>query len=76
MLHERSSLDAEETPVVGIQRSEPMPPYAAVRHSYLWCNPPTRGSATTLAGPSGRLVAGRPAGVAFLRPICVRSSWS
>lgn len=28
--------------------------YAAARHEYLWCSPPTRGPAWTAAGPAGR----------------------
>ena len=27
--------------------------YAAARHAYRWCNPPTRGRATTSASPAG-----------------------
>ncbi len=52
------------------------PAYAAARHSYRWCKPPTRSRATTLASrPSGRCSTGRPEGVAFPSPRCVRSSW-
>ena len=49
--------------------------YAAARHSYRWCNPPTRGRATTAASPSRCGATDRDAGVALSRPRWVRSSW-
>ena len=42
--------------------------YAAARHAYRWCNPPTRGRATTPAFPAGRCAMDRDAGVALSRP--------
>ncbi len=48
---------------------------AASRHSYRWCSPPTRGSATTLAVEDGRGVAALSFGVSLWSPKWQRSSW-
>ncbi len=49
--------------------------YAASRHSYRWCSPPTRGSATTIAAGDGRGVMALAFGVSLLSPKWQRSSW-
>ena len=41
---------------------------AASRHSYRWCNPPTRGSATTFAVGDGRCVTALNLGVSLFSP--------
>ena len=47
---------------------------AASRHSYRWCNPPTRGSATTFAVGDGRCVTALKLGVSLFSPKWQRSS--
>ena len=47
---------------------------AASRHSYRWCNPPTRGSATTFAVGDGRCVTVLKLGVSLFSPKWQRSS--
>ena len=49
--------------------------YAASRHSYRWCSPPTLGSATTFAVGEGRGVIGLSSGVSLPSPKWQRSSW-
>ena len=41
---------------------------AASRHSYRWCSPPTRGSATTFAVGDGRCVTALKLGVSLFSP--------
>ena len=47
---------------------------AASRHSYRWCSPPTRGSATTFAVGDGRCVTVLKLGVSLFSPKWQRSS--
>ena len=47
---------------------------AASRHSYRWCSPPTRGSATTFAVGDGRCVTALKLGVSLFSPKWQRSS--
>ena len=47
---------------------------AASRHSYRWCSPPTRGSATTFAVGDGRWVTVLKLGVSLFSPKWQRSS--
>ena len=47
---------------------------AASRHSYRWCNPPTRGSTTTFAVGDGRCVTALKLGVSLFSPKWQRSS--
>ncbi len=64
---ERSALRAT-------RRSPPDRCYAASRHSYRWCSPPTLGSATTFAVGEGRGVIGLSSGVSLPSPKWQRSS--
>ena len=50
------------------------PTQAASRHSYRWCSPPTRGSATTFAVGDGRCVTALKLGVSLFSPKWQRSS--
>jgi hypothetical protein len=47
--------------------------YAAARHEYRWCSPPTRGPAWTPVAPAGRGSTRRTIGASFSSPRCVRS---
>ena len=47
---------------------------ATSRHSYRWCSPPTRGSATTFAVGDGRCVTALKLGVSLFSPKWQRSS--
>ena len=47
---------------------------AASRHSYRWCSPPSRGSATTFAVGDGRCVTVLKLGVSLFSPKWQRSS--
>ena len=47
---------------------------AASRHSYRWCSPPTRGSATTFAVGNGQCVTALKLGVSLFSPKWQRSS--
>ena len=56
------------------QRARPELTQAASRHSYRWCKPPTRGSATTLAVGDDGCVTALKFGVSLFSPKWQRSS--